>query len=284
MSAMTTDSDPPQDASPVDQEAGKIVVIAAVKGGVGRTTIAANVAAALHHRGQRICLVDLDLEFGDIALSLKLDPVRTLVDAVEADIPDDIEDPLDLLTTEFLPGFNCILAPVDPRSALALPDNLIADLLPALAEKYDHVVVDTSAHQTTQVSAALRVADRILLVATPDFLNAKALRQQNDLLDLVATRAERSLIINREPGRKAAASGAGASDLTSVIGIPLAVTLPDTLDVPRSILRGRPLTLEDPAHPFSVKLHELVTGWVPPAHSEGVGPRRKRSGLRKRKK
>lgn len=281
---MTTDADPPQDAPPVDQEVGKIVVIAAVKGGVGRTTIAANVAAALHRHGQRVCLVDLDLEFGDIALSLKLDPVRTLVDAVEADIPDDTEDPLDLLTTEFLPGFNCILAPVDPRSALALPENLIADLLPALAETYDHIVVDTSAHQTTQVSAALRTADRILLVATPDFLNAKALRQQNDLLDLIATKAERSLIINREPGRKAVASGAGASDLASVIGIPLAVTLPDTLDVPRSILRGRPLVLDDPAHPFSVKLHELVAGWVPPAHSEGAGPRRKRSGLRKRKK
>lgn len=280
---MTTDADPPQDAPPVDQEAGKIAVIAAVKGGVGRTTIAANVAAALHRRGQRVCLVDLDLEFGDIALSLKLDPVRTLVDAVEADIPDDIEDPLDLLTTEFLPGFNCILAPVDPRSALALPENLIADLLPALAERYDHIVVDTSAHQTAQVSAALRAADRILVVATPDFLNVKALRQQNDLLDLLATRAERLLIINREPGRKAVASGASASDLTSVIGIPIAVTLPDTVDVPRSILQGRPLVLEDPGHPFSRKLHELVAGWMPQVRSEGAGPRRKRSGLRKRK-
>lgn len=283
MSTMTTDGDPPQHASAGDQEAGQVVVIAAVKGGVGRTTIAANVAAALHHHGQRVCLVDLDLEFGDIALSLKLDPVRTLVDAVEADIPEDTEDPLDLLKTEFLPGFDCILAPVDPRSALALPENLIADLLPALAETYDYVVVDTSAHQTGQVSAALRAADRILVVATLDFLNAKALRQQNDLLDLIATGAERLLIINREPGRKVAASGASVTDLTSVIGIPLAATLPDTVDVPRSILQGRPLVLEDPKHPFSMKLRELVTGWVPPAHSDGAGPRRKRSGLRKKK-
>ncbi|WP_332643945.1 AAA family ATPase [Aeromicrobium sp.] len=265
-------------------EAGKIVVIAAVKGGVGRTTIAANVAAALHHQGQRVCLVDLDLEFGDIALSLKLDPVRTLVDAVEADIPDDTEDPLDLLKTEFLPGFNCILAPIDPRSALSLPQNLIADLLPALAETYDYVVVDTSAHQTAQVSAALWAADRILLVATPDFLNAKALRQQNDLLDLIATKAERSLLINREPGRKAVASGASAFDLSSVIGSPLAASLPDTVDVPRSILQGRPLVLEDPGHPFSMKLHELVTGWLPPADSDRTDLRQKRPGLRKRKK
>lgn len=281
---MSSDGDPPQETSAVDQEAGKIVVIAGVKGGVGRTTVAANVAAALHHHSQRVCLVDLDLEFGDVALSLKLDPVRTLVDAVEADIPEDTDDPLDLLKTEFLPGFSCILAPVDPRSAMTLPENLIADLLPALAETYDYVIVDTSAHQTVQVSAALRTADTILLVATPDFLNAKALRQQNDLLDLLATRAKRLLIINREPGRKAAASGAIATDLTSVIGIPLAATLPDTVDVPRSILQGRPLALEDPAHPFSMKLHELVTGWVPPVHSDGADSGRKRSGLRKKKK
>lgn len=265
-------------------QAGQIVVIAAVKGGVGRTTIAANVAAALHHHGQRVCLVDLDLEFGDIALSLELEPMRTLVDAVEADIPEDTEDPLDLLTTEFRPGFNCILAPVDPRSALALPENLIADLLPALAETYDHVVVDTSAHQTAQVLAALQAADRILLVATPDFLNAKALRLQNDLLNLVATTAERALIINRDPGRKVAASSVGVVDLTSVIGIPVAATLPDTLRVPRSILRGVPLVLEDPDHPFSEKLRDLVTGWVAPAHSERADLPYKRSGLRKKTK
>lgn len=261
---------------------GRVIVVAASKGGVGRTTVAANVAATLHAAGQRVCLVDLDLEFGDVALSLGLTPVRTLLDAVEAALPDDIDDPLELLKTEFRPGFDCVLAPIDPSVATTLPVGLVADLLPALAETYDFVLVDTSAHQSPHVAAAYKVADRILLVANPDVLNAKALHLQVDLLDAAGARAPRDLVINRAPVKQAASLGVASADLSDAIGLPVALSLTNSVDVPRALLKGVPLVLEDPAHQFSVQFHNLAQAWVgSPLGSGKAGGRKKRRGLRK---
>jgi pilus assembly protein CpaE len=264
---------------------GRIVVVASAKGGVGRTTVATNFAAALHAAGLRVCLVDLDLEFGDIALSLGITPVRTLLDAVEAVIPDDIADPLELLKTEFRAGFDCVLAPVDPGAVRTIPGTLVADLLPALAETYDWVVVDTSAHQSPHVTAALRSADGILLVATPDLLNAKAVHLLTDLIDIVGSGARQFLIINREPANEAASAGLATQEFVSAVDVPFALGLPDSIDVPRALMNGSPLVLDDPGHPFSAQFRALVQSWVGAADQPAdVDRRRRRRGLRKGKK
>lgn len=264
---------------------GRILVIASTKGGVGRTTVATNLAAALHIAGMRVCLVDLDLEFGDIALSLGITPVRTLLDAVEAVIPDDIEDPLELLKTEFRAGFDCVLAPVDPSAVRTIPGTLVADLLPALAETYDFVVVDTSAHQSPHVKSALRSADGILLVATRDLLNAKALHLQTGLIDIVGSGARQYLIINREPVNEAASAGLSIQEFVSAVDVPLALSLPNSIDVPRALMTGTPLVLDDPGHPFSAQFRALAQSWVgAPDQSPDDDRRGRRLGLRKGKK
>lgn len=287
MSEMGEVSEIAEAASPEPDavSSGRILVVASAKGGVGRTTVATNLAAALHAAGMRVCLVDLDLEFGDIALSLGITPVRTLLDAVEAVIPDDIEDPLELLKTEFRVGFDCVLAPVDPSAVRTIPGTLVADLLPALAETYDFVVVDTSAHQSPHVTAALRRADGILLVATPDLLNAKALHLQTGLIDIVGSGARQYLVINREPVNEAASGGLSTQEFVSAVDVPFALSLPNSVDVPRALMRGVPLVLDDPGHPFSVQFRALVHSWVgAPGQSTNADRRGKRRGLRKGKK
>jgi pilus assembly protein CpaE len=283
---MSTDEDVDHPTPTVTSVPGRVVAVAATKGGVGRTTVAANLAAALHAAGQRVCLVDLDLEFGDVALSLGLTPVRTLLDAVEAAIPDDIEDPLELLKTEFRPGFDCVLAPIDPSAAKTLPVGLVADLLPALAETYDFVLVDTSAHQSPHVEAACKAADRVLLIANPDVLNAKALHLQVDLLNVSGARADRDLVINRAPVNQAVSPGVAWADLSDSIGLPVALLLTHSVDVPRALLKGVPLVLEDPAHQFSAQFRTLAESWIAPPEDSGTaeGRKKKRRGLRKGKK
>jgi pilus assembly protein CpaE len=284
---MTTGQDIEQAApsEPTGPSVGQVVVVASPKGGVGRTTVAANVAGALHAAEQRVCLVDLDLEFGDVALSLELTPVRNLLDAVEAALPDDLDDPLDMLKTEFRPGFDCILAPIDPTAADALPAGFVSDLLPALAESYDFVVVDTSAHQSTHVTAAFAAADRLLLVASPDVLNAKALHLLVGLLAASGTHARRDLVVNRAPGSKGASRGVSPADLAEAVGLPLALSLPDSVDVPRALLNGTPLVLDDSTHAFSVAISAFVQSWVrTPAAISQPGGRKKRRVLKKGKK
>src|SRR6266550_327954 len=80
-SLMLSDRVPAQQ-SDADEPAGQIVTVFSTKGGCGKTTVATNLAVALHAGGARACLVDLDLAFGDVAISLQLNPERTVVDAV----------------------------------------------------------------------------------------------------------------------------------------------------------------------------------------------------------
>lgn len=282
---MSTDEDVDgAPGEPSDPTVGQIVVVAAAKGGVGRTTVAANLASTVHAAGQRVCLVDLDLEFGDVALTLGLTPVRTLLDAVEAALPDDIDDPLELLKTEFRPGFDCVLAPIDPDVESKLPVGFVADLLRALAETYDVVLVDTSAHQSPHVMAAYEIADRIMLVANLDVLNAKGLHLLIDLLDVAGAKAPRDLIINRAPVNKASSVGVAPDDLSEAIGLPVALSLTNAVEVPRALLKGVPLSLEDPGHVFSEQLRAYANTWVSsPRDNSTPGGRKKRRGLRKGK-
>ena len=96
-----------------DSPTGKLVTVFSPKGGVGKTTIAANLAVALTNRDLHVCLVDLDLGFGDIAITLQLFPARTIADAVA------LEDGLDFtvlepLLTPHRRGFTTLVAPVQP--------------------------------------------------------------------------------------------------------------------------------------------------------------------------
>src|SRR6202035_2454008 len=62
---------------------GQVVTVFAAKGGCGKTTLATNLGVALaRDTGYRVCVVDLDLAFGDVAISVQLDPARTIVDAL----------------------------------------------------------------------------------------------------------------------------------------------------------------------------------------------------------
>lgn len=273
---------PPEE--PAKANVGRVVVVASTKGGVGRTTVSTNLAAALHASGRRVCLVDLDLECGDVALSLGITPVRTLLDAVEAAIPEDIADPLELLKTEFRSGLDCILAPVDPEAARKVPASLVADLLPALAETYDYVVVDTSAHQSPHVRAALRAAGKVLLVGTADVLNVKSLHLLTDLLDGLGVTAGRDLVVNRDPDGDSTAVGLAGDELVAAVDLRVAMWLPESDAVQRALLKGTPLVLENPGHPFSAAFHSLVAAWNgTPGAAGTTDRRRKRRGLRKGK-
>src|SRR5262245_30867680 len=93
---------------------GRVATVLAAKGGCGRTTLATNLAAVLAETGTRsVCLVDLDLAFGDVAGMLSVPPRRTLVDAVELAGRLNQNNVHRALTTS-TPVFDCVLAPTEP--------------------------------------------------------------------------------------------------------------------------------------------------------------------------
>src|SRR5215471_8167935 len=107
-------STPLPPAEPEPARNGKVVTVFAAKGGCGKTTFAINLGVALANAADvRVCVVDLDLSFGDVAISIQLDPAKTIVDAVPMAGHLDTTGASSLLT-RYRPSLHMLLAPVTP--------------------------------------------------------------------------------------------------------------------------------------------------------------------------
>lgn len=242
-------------AVPRPRGQGRIITVFAAKGGCGKTTLATNLAVVLNAGGnRRVCLVDLDLTFGDVASSLRLEPVRSLADAVPR------AGRLDLvatraLTTPFGPGLDCILAPERPGENEKVSPAVVGELLTELPRWYDYVVIDTPAQFSPRVLTALDASDHHVLLTTPERPALKNLRLTIDMLDLLCyCRDSRSIVFNRCDS----SVGLSATEVERVVKSPIAGHIPSSRDVPTSTNLGEPLASAQPNHPVSLAVAEFT--------------------------
>jgi Flp pilus assembly CpaE family ATPase len=226
---------------------GEIITVFAPKGGVGKTTVATNLGVVLAGEGYQVCVVDLDIASGDVAITLRLDPIRTLVDAVPMAGHLDTTGAASLLT-RYRPGLQMLLAPVTPGDAEKVNAALVSELLGVLRSMFSYVVVDTAAHLSEHVLAAMDVSARLVLIATPDVPSLKNLRVTQDTLDLLSfPKAARTIVLNRADSNV----GLTADDVIRVLRAPIAAHIPSSRAVPLSINNGTPITLSNREHPVS---------------------------------
>ena len=242
----------PADAGASD---GRVVTVFAAKGGCGKTTMATNLAAALAAGGQRrVCLVDLDLSFGDVAIAMQLFPTRSMADAVG------MRDTLDeagvrSLITPHSPGLDTLLAPLEPGDAERISPTVVKEVLTVLRRSYDYVVVDTPPDFKESVLAALDLSDVYVLLATLDVPALKNLRLTLDMLDLLGYPRENwQILLNRSDSKV----GLNLSDVEKTLKVPIAAQVPSSRAVSASINKGVPLFLEQPNHAISVALRTFV--------------------------
>ena len=252
---------------------GEIITVFAPKGGVGKTTLAANLGVVLAGEGHQVCVVDLDLTSGDIAISVQLDPVRTLVDAVPMAGHLDTTGAASLLTL-YRPGLQMLLAPVAPGDAEKVPAALVAELLAVLRSMFRYIVVDTPAYLSEHVLAAMDVSAHHVLIATPDVPALKNLRVTVDMLDLLAYSKEaRSVVLNRSDSNV----GLSPEDVERVLRTPIAAHIPSSRAVPLSINNGTPITLASREHPVSRAIVRFAQEYLlsaPSMRSAGRSPGR----------
>ncbi len=183
------------------REKGEIFSIYSAKGGVGRTTVACNLAVALKNiTGKKVVLVDASLQFGDVAVVLNAQGSKTIVDLTRH--LDNLEPELiDGVLATHSSGVRLLLAPPRPEMAELITADAMKGILNKLRECYDYVVVDTAAGFHDTVLAALDVSDRIILLFTlemPSIKNAKTFIQIADALEYPADKL--LLVLNRVDG------------------------------------------------------------------------------------
>ena len=227
---------------------GQVVTVFAAKGGCGKTTLAINLAVALARQSdRRVCIVDLDLAFGDVAISVQLDPGRTIVDALPMAGHLDETGATSLLT-RYQANLEMLLAPTTPGDAEKVPPSLVGELLVVLRTIFDYVVVDTPAQFSEHVLTAMDNSAHHVLLTTPDVPALKNLRITLDMLDLLSyPRQIRSVVLNRSDSKV----GLSLEDVERVVRWPIAAHIPSSREVPISINKGTPLTLANPGHPVS---------------------------------
>jgi pilus assembly protein CpaE len=235
-------------------ETGRQVTVFSPKGGVGKTTLSVNLAVALSRSDHEVCLVDLDLGFGDVAITLQLFPARTLADAIPLESGLDRES-LESLLTPHRDGIHTLVAPVQPDAKDSIPASLVGKVLRLLKAKFDYVVVDTAPSFDEHVLQAIDETDELLLVTTLDVPTLKNVKIAVETLDLLNfPKSQRHLILNRADDKV----GLSAEKVESTLGMPIAASIPTSPQVASATNSGEPILSSLPRHAVSKAITALA--------------------------
>ena len=236
---------------------GGVIVVFGPKGGIGTTTLAVNLAVALHQRpdASRTILVDASLQFGDVGVFLNLPPNRNITDLC-ATIEDLDPDSIDTSAVAHASGIKALLAPPRPEMADLVSPDYLKRILEELRRQYDFVVVDTATIINDTVLTALDLADQIVLVATPDIPAIKNARLFFEITDALSYPPNKIMLVLNKMDRRGGITAQMIEDNIKhqVVGqIPL-----DEILALTSINRGVPLMVDQRAKPIGQAVQQLA--------------------------
>ncbi|MGB5952928.1 MAG: AAA family ATPase [Ornithinimicrobium sp.] len=238
---------------------GRVVAVLAPKGGVGKTTVAINLAVGLARIAPRCAvLVDLDIQFGDVASGLNLEPENCLPEAVRGQAT---EDGLVLKTylSEHSTGLYTLCAPQLPADAEGITGQHIDQLLQLFASEFRYVIVDTGPGLSEHTLSVLDRSTDIVLVGTMSPLGVRSLRKELDTLEQLRITAPRQIVLNFANRR----SSMSVTEAEQVLGCPVDLVLPSHKDVLSSVNQGVPLLQSNIRKPVVKRLNRLVERFAP---------------------
>ena len=236
-------------------EPASLVCVLGPKGGTGKTVTASNLSVALAEAGQRVCLVDLDLHFGDVGLGLRRTPERTVYDLARAGGSLDAEKVDDYLT-DHESGVRVLLAPVRPDHAGAVGPEFISEVLALLRSISDVVVVDTPAGFTAEVITAVDNSTDIVVVGMLDAFSLKDTKLGLETLDRMGyDRDAIRVVLNRADTHV----GIAKDDVAAILDRQPDVFVPSQREIPRSITEGTPIVTGQPKT-IAAKAYRTLAG------------------------
>jgi pilus assembly protein CpaE len=244
---------------PTGGDSSRLVCILGPKGGTGKTLTSTNLAVALSQRGLSVALVDLDLQFGDVALCLGLPPEKTIYDLAQSPGALDF-DKLDAFLAMHSSGVRTLIAPRRPDQASAVGAELLREVYSILRSNFDWVIVDTPPGFTAEVITSIDSASDVVMVGMLDSLSLKNTKLGLETLELMKYDPDRIyLLLNRAHSRV----GISQSDVEAVLGRTPDIFIPSDREIPRTVNEGIPIVIarpqSEPAEAFG-RLADVLGG------------------------
>jgi pilus assembly protein CpaE len=192
-----------------------VVAVFNPKGGVGKTTVATNLAAALqlNHR-QKVLLVDADTVTGHVTTSLGLEQVRTVADSWREQVDDGVSESLTEIGSPHPSGMSVVSLTASPLNTEILDPVRVADSITTSRPTYDFIVVDLHPSYSALNRAIFEKSDKILVPVTPDVPALRAAVQLRDVAIELGVQDRLALVVNR------ANSGVSVADMEKTVGMP----------------------------------------------------------------
>lgn len=254
---------PPVDGGMERSEKGRIVTITSAKGGSGKTVLATNVALLLNRiPDTKVCLVDADLQFGDVCLVLQLEPRFTMVNASH-ELHHLDGALLDSLLTEHPSGLKVLAAPLEPAFADDITTAGLMQMLDVLRDNYDYVVVDTASMLDELILSLIEKSDDILMLVDmdlPSVKNAKLALETLRLLKFSTLNVQ--LVMNRSNSK----AKLDNKEIEGALKMSISAAIPSDAMVAASVNEGRPVVESDPKSKVAKGFESvaaLIAGKIP---------------------
>jgi pilus assembly protein CpaE len=248
------------DGSGADDGRGRVVMALCPKGGAGKTTVSTNLALALAQVAPgEVVILDLDVQFGDVASALGLRPDLTFADAVRSVDTLDATGLKAHLTVHAQDLF-VLCAPNTPTEADNITTEQVERVLELLTQSFKYVVIDTASGLDEYTLAALEFATDLLLISATDVPSIRATVKEIEALRVIGKPQHLwHFVLNRADAR----TGLTIPAIERTVGINVDVAIPSSRSVPLSLNQGEPVVINDPRSAVTLAMLQLVKRVAP---------------------
>ena len=260
--------------------ASRVVAVFGAKGGLGKTTIATNLAIKLAEQNKKVALLDLDLQFGDVHIFMDIDPKETITDLLQDVYTPNIEAVRSYMSIH-PSGVHVLCAPKSPEYADMVSPERIQSLLGLLRSCYDYVIVDTGTNFADVTLSALEASTIILFVTGLDISILKNSKMALSILESLGQKKKVRTIINRA----VEINSITIADVQRIVDAPILARIPsDYMVAVAALNRGQPFVQSAPKAKLSLAISDVAEKIVSGADHfdlQKLTPKERRALMRK---